>query len=84
MPLGWLTHFPLYLPVQRITYRKTTHNDHYDSVMAAVLLFTYPVYLLLLSFVLFFFSKSNYSFLLLLLMPLTAWSYVQVKEQLDK
>lgn len=81
--LGWLTHFPLYLPIQKITYKKTAHNDHYDSVMAAVLLFTYPVYLLLLSFVLFYFTKSNYSFLLLLLMPLMAWSYVQVKGQLD-
>ncbi|WP_276504326.1 1-acyl-sn-glycerol-3-phosphate acyltransferase [Terrimonas pollutisoli] len=82
--LGWLTHFPLYLPIQRITYKKTSHNDHYDSVMAAALLFTYPLYLLVISFVLFYFTKSNYSFLLLLLLPLTAWSYVQVKRQLDK
>ena len=82
--LGWLTHFPLYIPVQRIIYRKTAHNDHYDSVMAAVLLFTYPVYLLLLVFILYYFTNSYYSFWLLLLMPLMAWSYVQVKGQLDK
>ena len=82
--LGWLTHLPFYIPIERITYKKTAHNDHYDSVMAAVLLFTYPVYLLLVSFVLFYITKSNFSFLLLLLMPLMAWSYVQLKPQLDK
>ena len=82
--LGWLTHFPLYLPVQRITYKKTVNNDHYDSVMAAVLLFTYPFYLLLLSITLLYITKTYFSFLLLLLMPLMAWSYVQVKTQLDK
>lgn len=82
--IGWLIHFPLYLPVQKITYKKTEHNDHYDSVMAAVLLVTYPFYILLLSFIAFYITNSALSFLLLLLMPLTAWSYVQLKPQLDK
>lgn len=82
--LGWFTHAPLYIPIQKITHKKTEHNDHYDSVMAAVLIFTYPVYLLLISIATYYFTQSAYSFLLLLLLPVMAWSYVQMKEQLDK
>lgn len=81
--VGWLTHLPLYVPVQRLIDKKTADNDHYDSAMAAVLLVTYPLYLLMISFILLYFTKSYFSFLLLLLMPFTVWSYVQVKKQLD-
>ena len=82
--IGWLVHLPLYLPVQKSVLRKTEHNDHFDSVMAAILLFTYPLYLLLISFIAFYFTKSSLGFLFLLLMPFTAWCYVQLKPQLDK
>src|SRR5690606_7794166 len=81
--LGWLGHLPLYVPVQRITYKQTADNDHYDSAMAAVLLLIYPVYLITIVTLVYFFTGSYYSFLLLLLMPFTAWCYVQVKKQLD-
>lgn len=81
--IGWLSHLPLYLPLQRITNKKTINNDHYDSIMSAALLFTYPFYLFLISFFTFYFSRSFYSFFLLLFLPLTAWCYVQVKGQLD-
>ena len=81
--LGWLSHIPLYIPVRRITHLKTADNDHYDSAMATVLLFTYPFYLLAIALISFYITKSYLSFLLLLLLPLTAWSYVQVKQQLD-
>jgi hypothetical protein len=82
--IGWVLHFPLYIPVQTIIYKKTMNNDHYDSIMAAVLLFTYPFYLLTISFLSFYFIGSYYGFLALLLLPATAWCYVQVKPQLDK
>ena len=81
--IGWLSHLPLYIPVQTITSKKTINNDHYDSIMSAALLFTYPLYLLLISFFTFYYWGSFYSFLLLLFLPLTAWCYVQVKGQLD-
>ena len=81
--IGWVSHLPLYLPVQRITYSKTADNDHFDSIMAAVLLVTYPFYLLLISYFLYSFTGSLFSFLLLVFMPFTAWCYVQVKSQLD-
>ena len=82
--IGWVIHLPLYWPVQKSVLRKTAHNDHYDSVMAAILLFTYPVYLLMISFLTFYFTKSPLSFFLLLFMPITAWCYVQLKPQLDE
>ena len=82
--LGWLLHLPLYVPVKTVIYNKTINNDHYDSLMAAVLLLTYPFYLLMISFFIFYYTGSFYSFLVLLLLPLTAWCYVQLKPQLDK
>jgi 1-acyl-sn-glycerol-3-phosphate acyltransferase len=81
--LGWLVHLPLYLPVQKFTQKKTWNSDYFDSILAATLLLAYPVYLLLISFCTFLMTGSYYSFLLLLLLPFTAWCYVQVKGQLD-
>lgn len=82
--VGWITHWPLYLPVKNFTLKRTNHNDHYDSVLTGILLFAYPIYLLLLATGLFIFTHSWWAFLLLLLLPLTAWSYVQLKPQLDR
>ena len=81
---GWITHLPLYVPVKSYTYKRTGNNDHYDSVITALLVFTYPIYVLLLSLILFFITGSVYAFLLFLVLPLTAWSYSQLKPQLDK
>ncbi len=81
---GWLLHFPLYLPVKKFTWKRTHENDHYDSVMTGVLLFTYPVYLFLLMIVVWMLTKCWWIIFLLLIMPFTAWSYVQLKPQLDK
>lgn len=82
--LGWILHAPLYLPVKNFTWKRTNHNDHFDSVMTAILLFTYPIYLLLIVLLAFIFTGSWYSFFLLLFIPLTAWCYAQLKPQLDK
>jgi len=80
---GWLLHLPIYLPLKKITYSKTNHNDHYDSVFIALLMFTYPLYLLLLSSLLFYWTGSPYAFFAILLLPFTAWAYIQLKPQLD-
>jgi len=81
---GFLLHAPLYLPVKKIVLKKFSKSDHYDSVLTGTLLFLYPVYLLLIVLLLFVFTKSAWVLLLCLIMPFTAWSYVQVKAQLDK
>ena len=81
---GWLLHAPLYLPLKNFTYKRTKNNDHYDSILVALLLFTYPLYVIVLTIILFLISHNWLSFLLIIAMPFTAWAYVQVKPQLDK
>lgn len=82
--IGWIIHAPLYLPLRSYTSKKTILNDHYDSVLVSLLFFFYPLYLLLLSFILFFITGSWLSFSLILVLPFCAWSCVQLKDQLDK
>jgi 1-acyl-sn-glycerol-3-phosphate acyltransferase len=78
---GCILHAPLYQPIKRFTLKKASHNDHYDSIMTALLFITYLPYLALISILLYLFTESFYSFLSLLLIPFTAWAYVQVKPQ---
>ena len=82
--LGFILHAPFYLPVKNFTWKRCHHNDHYDSVMAAILLFTYPVYLLLVSLLLFFIVKTPWAFSVFLVLPFTAWSCALLKGQLDR
>lgn len=82
--IGWLIHAPLYFPVKTYTWKRTNHNDHYDSVLVTILFFLYPFYILLLSLALFLVTKSWYAFLLFPFLPFCAWSYIQLKPQLDK
>lgn len=82
--IGFLVHSILYLPVRAYVIKRTRNNDHFDSVLMALLLVKYPFFLFIITLILFFIIKSWWLFLLLLILPLTAWSYVQVKEQLDK
>ena len=81
---GYLFHAPLYLPAKRFTLKKFGHSDHCDSLLTSILLFSYPFYLLLVVLLLFSFTKTAWVFIVCLIMPFTAWSYVRVKEQLDK
>ena len=81
--IGWLFHIPLFLPIKNFTIKRTSHNDHYDSVMIGILVFTYPIYLVLTVSILWIITKSWLAFLLILLLPFTAWSFVQLKSQLD-
>jgi len=82
--IGWLLHAPLYLPIKKFTYKKTLNNDHYDSVLVALLLFTYPLYVGLITILILIITHNLLSLLLIVLLPFTAWAYVQVKPQLDK
>jgi len=81
--IGFLLHAPFYIPLRRFVWKRCNQNDHFDSVLAALLVFLYPVYLLLLTLLLFFIFKTGYVFLLLMILPFTAWSYVLLKGQLD-
>jgi 1-acyl-sn-glycerol-3-phosphate acyltransferase len=81
--LGFIAHSILYLPVKAFVINRTQNNDHFDSVLMALLLVKYPFYLLIVTLVLFFILKSWWVFLLFLILPFTAWSFMQVKGQLD-
>lgn len=82
--IGWLAHAPLYFPARKYTWKRTNHNDHYDSVLVTILFFLYPFYILLLSLALFFIIKTEWVFLLFIILPFCAWAYVQLKPQLDR
>jgi len=77
---GYLLHFPLYWPVQRFSWSKASHNDHYDSVMVGLLFVLYPFYLLLIV-VLLWQWICYYSLVTLAVLPFTAWAYIQLKKQ---
>jgi 1-acyl-sn-glycerol-3-phosphate acyltransferase len=76
---GYLFHFPLYYPIDLSIKNKA--NDHYDSIIVGLLFFLYPIYLCLLTLLVFLVTKNILAFSLLLIMPFTAWSYLQLKRQ---
>ncbi len=80
---GWIIHAPLYYTVKGFTAKKTRDTGHYDSVMTAILLFSYPLYLLALVSLVALTTGSIWSLTLLLLLPFCAWALVQLKPQLD-
>ena len=82
--IGFVIHAPLYLLLKLIVLGKLRKTVHVDSVLIALLVFSYPFYILLIVLVFFLFIKSLWVFLLFIMLPFTAWSYVQLKGQLDK
>jgi 1-acyl-sn-glycerol-3-phosphate acyltransferase len=81
---GWLLHAPLYLPLKSLTNKTTKETDHYDSVLTSLLMLIYPLYLLLITGIVFAITGNSLAFLLLIGLPFSGWSYMQVKPQLDK
>jgi 1-acyl-sn-glycerol-3-phosphate acyltransferase len=81
--IGWLIHAPLYLPIKYWVQKKYDNTGHVDAMQIVLPLFIYPFYVLLITFFLFFTLNTYWVFLLMIVLPFTAWSYVQVKEQLD-
>jgi len=82
--IGWLVHAPVYIPIKKFTYKKTVSNDHYDSILVALLLFIYPAFVILLTLVIVLFTNNPFFWLMIVLLPFTAWAYVQLKPQLDQ
>lgn len=80
---GLVAHAPLYYFVSWLGNLLIKEEGHYDGKMIALLFILYPVFLLLISLVLFSFTANWLSFLALLILPFTAWSFIQIKKQLD-
>lgn len=81
--IGFIIHVPLFLPIKRFVFNRTSGTDHYDSVLTAILLFAYPFYLMIIISIVLIVTKYWYAGFLLLILPFTAWSYTQLKPQLD-
>jgi len=77
--VGWLLHAPLYYLV--ILLIRNRANDHYDSIVVGLLFVLYPIYLLAITIVAYFITGNLWAFLLLLIIPFTAWSCLQLKRQ---
>ncbi len=80
--IGFVINAPLYFIIHLIIKKRAV--DHYDSIMTGLLFIFYPLYVLALSFLTFYFTKNIYSLLLLVAVPFTAWSYLQLKRQIKK
>ncbi len=80
--IGWLLHAPIYYPVKNFVINKTTDTDHFDSVVVAILLLAYPLYVFVITLIALLLSSSWYALLLLFIFPFTAWAHLQLKKQL--
>lgn len=81
--IGLLVHAPLYYFTKWLGNYLIREDGHDDSKLIAFLFIFYPLFLIPVSIVLYFFTQSWFSFLSLLILPFTAWAYVQLKKQLD-
>ena len=80
--VGWLFHVPLFYPVRNYVRQHPIEKEHYDSIVVAILLLAYPIYLLVIAGFVFGFTHCWVSFLLLLILPFTAWAHVQLRKQI--
>lgn len=81
--LGYLFHVPLFLFIIWLGNRSNKEPGHFDSKIVALLFILYPVFLILMTSFIFWFTRNWLSLLILLLLPFTAWAYVQLKKQMD-
>lgn len=71
-----IIHAPLYFAIHFAIKNKA--EDHYDSVMTGLLFFVYPIYCIMISVLLALVFGSWTLLWLLVLIPFTLWSYVQI------
>lgn len=80
---GWILHAALYYPLKNFVDRKTRGTIFYDSVLFGVLLFVYPLYLLLLCYLLLWMAVPLLIVcLFVLLLPFSAWIAVRWRKNL--
>ena len=79
--IAWFWHAPIFLLIKIFAAYKTKGTVFYDSVLFALLLFAYPIYLLLLFLLLSSIGISNLtSILIIAAHPLLAIIYTQTKK----
>ena len=80
--IGWLLHAPVFYPCKWIAKARFRNSVHYDSVITALPVLTYPIYLILLCFVAYCIEPWAAA-MVFPLSPLTAWCCAEAKYQLD-
>ena len=75
--IGFIINAPLYYLIHFSIKEKAT--EHYDSIMLGILFLFYPVYVIAITIIVFFITKSMITFFLLLLIPFTALSLLHFK-----
>lgn len=80
---GALVHAPLYYFTKWLGEKLIQEAGHDDSKLIGFLFIFYPVFLILICTLLFCLTRYWLSFAGLVLLPFTAWAFVQLKKQLD-
>ncbi|MCU7552410.1 1-acyl-sn-glycerol-3-phosphate acyltransferase [Chitinophagaceae bacterium LB-8] len=78
--IGAILHLPLYISVKAVA--SLFSNDHYDSLVVALLMVEYPFYWLLIALLCTNFLGWIFALIIALSMPFCAWAYVQLKRQI--
>lgn len=77
---GWITHKWLYVLLNALACRKTKNTVFLQSVLFALLLLIYPVFLVVTTCIVIFFTGNLLFALLLAVLPLLAFSYKKYLE----
>ena len=77
--IGWILHAPLFYSA-KLFAEQFRNTGHYDSVLNSVLFLLYPVYFLFVV-ILAFTINAAIGFIMIVLLPTTAWACTQVKYQ---
>lgn len=75
--IGFLIHAPLYYSI--VLTIKNRAKDHFDSIIVGALFVFYPIYIFLFILLSLLLTGNVYSFLLVVLMPLSALSLLHFK-----
>lgn len=79
---GFLLHWPLFFPIEKLVASKAFHTVHYDSIMVGMLFMLYPFYILALCFITYCFIGGYWWAAVLLAVPFCGWSCLQLKKQI--
>ena len=81
--IGFIIHAPVYILIKWLNKILVKEDDHFDSAIVGISFILYPVFILAACFLIFCLTRNWVSFSGILLLPFTAWAYVQLKKQLD-
>lgn len=81
--VGFVVHAPLFYFTKWLGNFLIKEDGHDDSKLIAFLFIFYPVFLIMVSTLLYLLTQNWFSFVSLVILPFTAWAFVQLKKQLD-